>query len=226
MAKPTKNADPTQDTLFREINEELRHEKLLALWKKYGALAIGGALALILSVAGYKGWQYYDIDSRTKQGERFIKARSFGKDGKREDAQAAFSELAENGRAGYALLSRLQQAALAAKAGDAAGAEAILAQAAANPSFDASYRDLATVLSVLHGMGGSDPAELATRLAPIMADANPWRYSAQELSAILALQQGDKEKARSLLSPLSADLVAPEGIRNRAAEILASIKKP
>ena len=50
-----------QDVLLREIDEELKQERLHKLWDRYGNYAISGALALVIGVAGIKGWQSYDL---------------------------------------------------------------------------------------------------------------------------------------------------------------------
>jgi hypothetical protein len=46
---------------------------------------------------------------------------------------------------------------------------------------------------------------------------------ARELLAVLMIQQGDKDGARKALAALSDDATAPEGVRARAAEMLAAL---
>ena len=43
-------ADPVEDSLFREIEEDLRQERWTKLWKRYGTYAGGAVLALVLSL--------------------------------------------------------------------------------------------------------------------------------------------------------------------------------
>jgi len=50
---------------------------------------------------------------------------------------------------------------------------------------------------------------------------SPWRYSAKELSALLAQKSGNKDKARKLFQEIADDATAPSGIRARAAELTA-----
>jgi len=38
--------------VFREVDEELRRDRLMALWKRFGPYLIGAAVALVLVVAG------------------------------------------------------------------------------------------------------------------------------------------------------------------------------
>ncbi len=211
-------ADPVQDSLFREIEEDLRQEHWAKLWKRYGNYAVGAVLALVLSVAGYQGWRVYDIATRQSDGERFAAALKLADDKQTQAAAEAFAGLAADATAGYALLARFQEAALLAKRGDPAAAYAELAQ---DPGVDAVYRDLAVILGAFNEMNGPGAGDLSARLAPLTADGNPWHHSAKELIAVLAARAGDRTKARALFTDLAADATAPQGIRARASEMLA-----
>ena len=212
-------ADPVQDSLFREIEEDLRQEHWAKLWKRYGNYVVGAVVALVLSVAGYQGWRAYDIATRQSDGERFAAALALAGDKQTQAAAEAFAGLAADATAGYALLARFQEAALLAKRGEpAAAAYADLAQ---DPGVDAVYRDLAVILGAFHEMNGPGAGDLSARLAPLTADGNPWRHSAKELTAVLAARAGDRTKARALFTALAADATAPQGIRARAGEMLA-----
>ncbi len=211
-------ADPVQDSLFREFEEDLRQEHWAKLWKRYGNYAVGAVLALVLSVAGYQGWRAYDIAARQSDGERFAAALKLAGDKQTQAAAEAFAGLAADATAGYALLARFQEAALLAKRGEPAAAYADLA---ADPGVDAVYRDLAVILGAFHEMNGPGAGDLSARLAPLTADGNPWRHSAKELTAVLAARAGDRTKARALFTALAADATAPQGIRARAGEMLA-----
>ena len=44
------------DTQFiREIDEELRRERLMKLWERYGAYAVGAAVLIVAATAGWRG---------------------------------------------------------------------------------------------------------------------------------------------------------------------------
>ena len=211
-------ADPVQDSLFREIEEDLRHERFAKLWKRYGNYVIAAVIAVVLSVAGFQGWRAYDIATRQSDGERFAEALTLAGDKQTQAAAEAFAGLAADATAGYALLARFQEAALLAKRGGPATAYADLAR---DPGVDAVYRDLAVILGAFHEMNGPGAGDLSARLAPLTADGNPWRHSAKELTAVLAARAGDRTKARALFTALAADATAPQGIRARAGEMLA-----
>jgi len=217
-------ADPLQDSLLREIDEDLRKERYAKLWKSYGNCVIAGAVALVVGVAGFQGWYSYDLDRREADGEQLVRAMNKSA----EDPTAAMSELrslAGSADSGYATLARFQEAALLAKGGDQQAAITIYRELATEAD-DPIYRDLAVVLGAQHQLASAgssvDRVELERTLQPITADDNPWRYSAREIMGILALQAGDNAKAVEIFSALAADLRAPQGIRSRAAELQAA----
>lgn len=214
-------ADHLQDSLLREIDEDLRQERYAKLWKRYSHYVIGAAVALVVGVAAFKGWQAYDIRSRRADGERLAAAMSLAASGKLDSAQAAFAKMAGDARQGYALLARFQEAGLLAQGGDRAGAIAAYRELAGDSGVDAMYRDLAVLLGVMHEMDGGATGDLVRRLAPLTADDNPWRHSAKELTAMLALRNGEREKARALFTTLANDNAAPQGARARAGDMLA-----
>jgi len=217
-------AEPVDDGIFREIDEELRNEQFSKLWKRYGNLLIAGVVAMVAGVGGFQAWKNYDLKERGRQGEQFAASLDLA-DGK--DSQAAIdqlSRLAADSGSGYAMLAGFQGAALLAKQGDRTAAIAAYGMLATDTSLDAIYRDLAVIFSVTQQInaGGADNGTLTALLAPLSADDNPWRHSARELLGVLAISSGDTAKAQELFKALSKDPTAPQGIRQRAGEMLSA----
>ncbi len=219
-------ADPVQENLIREIREDLRREKFEKLWKQHGATLIAALVAIVLAVAGYQAWRTWELNRREARSAAFIAAETLSA---RDPAaaEAAFAELAGDGKDGYAMLAGFQAAGLLAREGRADEAADAFEKLAAGTDH-ALYRDLAELRSVSARLASAkpaaDPDHLAEVLAPLMEDANPWRYSARELAAVLALQRGDEARARELLAKLEADVETPPGIRARAAELLPRLE--
>ena len=215
-------AEEVKDGIFREIDEELRHEHYAKLWKRHGKFVITLAVFLVVGVAGYKGWQSYDTNTRQGESKRFAAVMAANKP--EAKSAAAFAKLAEEDSGGYALLARFQEAAAKAKAGDARGAAEVYRRIAGDSGVDVVYRDLAVVLGVTMEMAaGGNITAMAKRIAPLMADDNPWRHSAREISAAMALKSGDDKKALGLFTQLAQDATTPPGIRKRAAEMVRAI---
>lgn len=217
-------AEPTQDGFFREVDEELRREHYAKLWKRYGWYVVAAAVVLVVAVAGYQGWRAYDLKTRTAQGERFAEAMGLTADGQVEAAIGAFSGMAADS-GGYAMLAGFQEAALLARNGDTDAAAAAYRRLVGDSGLNSIYRDLALILGAIHEMDGGDPGELSRRLAPLTADDNPWRHSAKELTAVLAVRSGNRDLARELFAWLAADAVTPRGMRSRAGEMLSALSR-
>ncbi len=214
-------ADQVQDSLLREIDEELRQEHYAKLWKRYGKYIIAAAVVLVVGVAGYQGWRNWDIQSRRSQSEQFQVALDQKRSGDLEAARNAFAEMAEDASAGYATLARFQEAAVMEESGDTQGAITVYKGLAGDSSIPERYQGLAVILGALLEMDDADPAALTQRLAPLTEGDNPWRFSALEITGFLAYKSGDTDRAREIFDRLSNDAAAPQGIRGRAAEMTA-----
>jgi hypothetical protein len=216
-------AKAEQDSLLREIDEDLRRERYALLWKRYGWLVITVLVALVLGVAGYEAWRSYQQRVHAQSSEQFAAAATLA-EADPAAAAGAFGTLAEEAPRGYEILARLREAAMHVEKGDYPAAVSVYDKLAGETD-DPLYSDLAVILKVMAEMRIAEApvARLAEQLAPLTAPDRPWQYSAKELSAHLALRSGETEKARELLTGLSEDVQTPEGIRTRAEEMLLEI---
>ncbi len=215
------------DILFEEIDDELRHDQANKLWQAYGQYVIGLCVAIVIGVGGFKGWQHYDLSTRQAAGESFAAAMQLATDNKTEDSFNALSDIAADGTAGYKMLARFSQARLMAQKNDSPGAAEAYRSLAEDASLDSLYRDMAVILGTLVelNIAGTDWVGLEQRLQPLRAEISPWRFSAREISALIAQKTGGKSKARDLFKGLSDDRNAPQGVRARAQEVLSILGK-
>ena len=49
----------SNETIFREVDEELRGDRLRSFWKRFGPWVIGGAVAIVVLVALNEGWAWW-----------------------------------------------------------------------------------------------------------------------------------------------------------------------
>jgi len=212
------------DDLFREVDEEVRQEQYLRLWKQYGVYIAGAVLAIILITVGVVVWLDRQEGQRDADGEVLLDAIAASQE-RPDEALDLLADLAAEGSKGYRLLARLREGALLAERGDTRSAVAIYDTLAADSGQDQIYRDLAKVLAVSHGMSVMDRGEVEDRLAPVLGDDNPWRYSAHELVATAMMASGDTAAAREAYQVLVDDVNAPSGVRARSAEMLAILSQ-
>ena len=209
--------------IFREVEEEIRQERYAKLWAKYGKYVIAAAVAVVLATAGTVAWRDYQQKERAAESERYAAGMMMIAENKLPQAADAFAALAKEAGGDYGALARLEEAGLRAQAGDQAGAERAYDELAGDSSAKRSLRDLAVLLAVMHDLDKVDPAEGRARLKPLLADDNPWRFSARELTALLALRVGDTVAAKEAYKTVADDQNAPPALRARATEMLASL---
>ncbi len=142
--------------LFDEVDEDVRRDQLKKLWDQYSIYIIAGALLIIASVAGWRGYQYLEAQKAAEAGAAFDKAVELSEANKHSEAEAAFTSLAANAPSGYRVLARLQAAAEAGTRDPQAGAKL--------------YDDISADRSV-----GTAEQELAKiRAAGLLLDTSPY----------------------------------------------------
>jgi hypothetical protein len=212
--------------IFDEVEEDLRADRARKLAQRWGGLAVGVGLVVLGATAGLQGWWWYQSRAAAAAAGTYLTLhRAVEAPG--ADLGAAgngFAALAQDSPAGYQTLARLRAAALKAEAGDVPGALAIWEQVSAASGTDQLYRDLATLMVVTHSLDTGDLARLSARLAPLTAEGSPWRASAREAQALLALRRGAPEDARRILEALVNDPAAPAGVRERAQRVAAGLR--
>ena len=209
--------------IFQEVEEDLRRDKASEWWNRYKYIIGGVVLVVVLGTAGYQGWRTYDLKLRGERSDAYAQALALADGGDPGEARAELGGLSDPAGSGYPLLAAFAQAQLAAEAGDAAAAEEIWHGIADNGSVEPALRDLGALYGAMHRLKDGDPAALRGELRPLAAEGAPYRFTALELLATLALRSGDTAEAREHLTAITDDPAAPAGSRSRAAELLASL---
>jgi hypothetical protein len=209
--------------IFHEVEEDVKRERYEKLWKAYGKYLIAVLAAVVLGTAGTVFWRDYQRGQREAESERFTAALALVQAGRNADAANAFAELANEAGAGYRVLALFQRASAQLSSGDTAGAVATYDRIVDDGGASAVLRDLGRLLAARALLDTAPMGEVEARLSPLRADANPWRHSARELTAVLALKAGDVAAAREGFQALADDLSAPSTTRARAAELLAAL---
>jgi hypothetical protein len=207
---------------IQEVDEDLRHERYQRLWDKYGKYVVAAAVVLVLAVAGTVAWRDWQKSRRAEETRKLAEAVQLAQTDPKLGPDALAS-LAKSAGGGVGALARLHEAAALARQGDAAKAVEAYDRIAADGSVDTTFRDLAVLLASQHRANGPEAASAALKLAPLTQDANPWHHAALELTAAIALGQGDKTRAMDIFRRLADDAAAPAGIRARAAEMVAAL---
>jgi len=210
-----------RDAFLREVDEEVRKEQLLQLWKRFGTLIVA---LVVLAVGGVGWWQWSKsrtLSQAEAAGARFeAAARDLG-DAPSDAALKVFSQIAADSPRGYRALARLRIASehiKAARPGDAlAEYEAI----GKEQTFDPILREFAQLQAALLRLDTADWTEIENRLTPLIDGASAWRSPAREALAIGAIRAGKTDVARKQLDALLADRNLPQQMSERVQLLLA-----
>lgn len=208
------------DNFIREVNEELRSDQATALWKKYGKFIIGGAVAIVLGVAGNVFYQDWQTKQAGASGDIFLKGITAARDGEQEEALAAFAELETGGYGSYPVLAKMRSATVLYDQGKLdeaiAAFKAIVADSAAPDALQDIARIRAAYLLVDHGSyeAVSAEVELLTNLD------NPMRHSAREALGLSAFKSNDLTRAKEWMELIVQDIETPRPMVARAQIIL------
>jgi len=214
----------SDDSFIREVEEELRSDRLKKVWDQFGAFIIGAAILIVVGTAAWRGWEYYSERQASASGDRFLAALNLANEGKSDEALASLQSLEDDGYGAYPVLARMRAATVLEEQGDAAGAVAAFDAVAADGSAPDAVRDMAKIRAayILVDTGSAD--DVAQRAEPLSADTSPLRHAAREALGLAAWKDGRLGDAKVLFQQIVDDPAAPRNAKQRASIMLDLIK--
>ena len=213
--------------IFQEVDEEVRRERLKKLWERYGHYAVAGCVLIVLGVAGWRGYDWWQTKKAAETGAAFEQAATLAEAGKHQEAEAAFAKVAADASAGYRVLARLREAAELAPT-DGKAAIAAYDDIAADKSAGQVIQDLAALRAGFLLVDSASYGEMRSRLEPLTGPERTFRHSARELLALSAWKSGDMGAARQWADMIMSDPQTPAGTRSRTevlSELIAASSK-
>jgi hypothetical protein len=206
--------------IFREVDEEVRKEKLQQLWERHSGLIIALAALIVIAVGGWRVYEWWEAKKSAESGAAFEAAVSLADQDKHAEAQAAFARIAADGASGYRTLARFREAAEFARTDQAAAVKAYDALAA-DSGLGRPLQDLAAVRAGLLLVDTAPLADLNARLEPLTAADRTFRHTARELLALAAWRAGDQAAAKRWFDMITTDADTPAGTRARINVLIA-----
>lgn len=204
------------DSFIEEVTEEVRRDKLFAVFRKYGWIAIVIVLALVGGTA-WTEWSKSRAEARAQAfGDALIDALDQGTPLERREALAAIpTDGAQTALLKLIMASDPDE--------DPAATLAALDAVAADATLPAVYRDLAALRRVL--VGGTDVplADRRTALQAIAAPGRPYRTLAEELLAYLLVEEGKTDEAIAAMTTLMQDQEASTALRGRLGQMITAL---
>lgn len=208
------------DSFISEVSEEVRRDRMFALWRKYGPIVIGVVIAIILA-AGAKTY----FDSQEKAAARDAGgALIAASDGDLSAQAVALAALAEDtDHEGGRMVAELRAAGALAANGEAAAAAEVYDRIAAAASSDPLLQDFATYRSLTLRGATMDPAAFADALSPIANGNGAFRLLAMEARGLALIRAGEQAAGEDELRAAYGDEAAPQALRQRIEAIMTAI---
>ncbi len=206
----------SDDSFFREVNEEIRQEQARALWDRFGPAFIVVAVAVVLATAAYVGWEYWVETKANKSGDDFSAALQLANSGKSDEALAALDALEKDGYGAYPVLARMRAATVLFEKGDAPGAVKEFDEVSNDSAIPQSLRDMSRLRAALILVDTGSYEDVSSRVEPLTNDTNTLRHSAREALGLSAWKSGKAKDALALFDQIASDDGAPRNVRQRA----------
>lgn len=207
--------------IFREVDEDVRTDRLKDFWAKYSIVVFGLAVAIVAGTAIYVFVEHQRQSRDETAGAAFQAAQQLAEAGKAEESIKAFEVVAASAPDGYATLAKLRAAGETARE-NRDEAVKIFDSLAENAAVDPLLRDVARLRAGLLRLDGADQAELERRFGPLLS--GPFRHSAREFLGLAALKRGDAEAAGKYFDEIVIDPKAPEALRQQVNAYLALVR--
>ncbi|MGI9490625.1 MAG: tetratricopeptide repeat protein [Geminicoccaceae bacterium] len=214
------------DEFIREVDEAVRQDRWLAVWKQYNAYIIGAVLAVVIGTTAGVGWRSYQESQRTSNAKALADATALLADEKSAEAATAFKALAESAGGGVAVVARLRAADAEKQAGNEEAKLALLESLAGDSEISSLYQGLASLLARQETFSDSGTDAMIKELDEAATSDNPWRASLIELKAIAQMKARRTEEARGTLETLLESEDTPANLQRRAGELLNALGGP
>ncbi len=210
--------------IFKEVDEDLRHEQLKKLWDRFGPFVIGLAILIVVATAGYRGWVFWQEKQAQATGDRYLAALKLSDQGKHDEAIAALKAIEANGSGEYPVLAGLRVASEMAATGKTTEAIAEYDAIATKNGIPDGVKALARLRAAALLVDTAPLADLEKRISDLASTGNVWRHNARELLGLDAWRVGDYQAARKYFDEINNDEASPADLRQRAQVMLSLIQ--
>ncbi len=211
------------ETFLREVDEELRRERVNRIVARYGWAIVAGILLVLGAIGGYIWWQGRKAEQAAAQGQTLLEALDSIDSGNRTAALPKINSLAASDVEGYRAAGLFARANAEVEAGNQAAAIATLRSIADNADFDEPYRQAALVRQTALEFDRLQPQAVIQRLGPLARPGSAWFGTAGEMVGVAHLKMRRADLAGPLFARIGRDETVPPSIRTRAIQMAGSL---
>ena len=206
------------EEFVREVDEDIKEEERIKLWKKVFPYVVSVSLGIIIFTSGYVFWNNYTESLNQQLGDDFTAAVQLANEEDLDASILALNRIVDEGSDGYVTLAKMKKASLLIQRGELELGLNIYLDLERN-AVDQSFRDIASILYVLNSMDTEDPQALLKKINKLES-SQIWRSSALEMKAFLKLKQNKVEEARKIFEGILNLPSTPSSLATRAKNMV------
>ena len=211
------------EEFIKEVDEDIKEEKRVKLWKKLIPYVISFSLTIILFTSGFVFWKNYTRNMNQTLGDDFTAAVDLANEDDTDAALLALDRIVDEGSDGYATIAKMKKASLLIDKGLSDEGLSIYLDLERN-AVDQSFRDIATILYVLNSMDKIAPETLLKKIEPL-ENSKVWQSSALELKAFIFLKNNNKKLAKETFQSILNLKTSPSSLSTRARNMVEYLKE-
>ena len=211
------------DEFIREVDEDVKEEKRLKLWKKFFPYVVSISLGIVLFTSGFVFWEGYSNDQRQKLGDDFTAAVVLAGQDDLDASLIALDRIVDKGSDGYVTMAKMKKASILIEQGRIDEGLEIYKDLEQN-AVDQSFRDIATILYVLNSLNNESKDDLLKKIIPL-ENSEIWKSSALELKGYIYLRNNEIAKAIEAFETISKLPSKPGDLSQRAKNLINLLKE-
>ena len=210
------------EEFIKEVDEDLKEEKRVKLWKKLLPYVLGFSFGIILITSSFVFWEAHIKKTNQNLGDDFTAAVDLANENDIDAALLALDRIVDKGSDGYATIAKMKKASLLIDKGNFDEGLSIYLDLEKN-AVDQSFRDIATILYVLNSMDKIDSEVLLRKIQPL-ENSKVWQSSALELKAYIYLKDKKIISAKEVFQSILNLKSSPSSLSTRARNMIEFLK--
>lgn len=198
--------------IFREVDEDIRKERYINLFRKYGVYVIAIIVIIVGTLAGIQFYSGYQVNKNEMLFAEYINIIENNSD----DTLEKLSDSGETSNIFLNGMYLLKRSDLLVASGQIDQATLLLSEAIENNNLNKIHNDVAIYKLLMINIETLSIEEIKLYQNKLISEVDAF-YLIEELIAIKFLIEGQKEDAIKKFSELSANNSVPIEIKNRSA---------
>jgi hypothetical protein len=202
------------DTFVREVDENLRRDRIRDFFKENGSLLVVAVILFLAACGAIIWYQQHRVERAEGHVEQLAQIYKDIGTGNTSSAPKQLDDLSKASSKSVRASAMFTRAALAIQQNDQKLAVSTYKSIADDSSFPDAYRNAALIRQT---------ALEFDQLRPLTKAGDPWFGSAGEMTALALIKQGKNKEAGQLFAAIAKDKNVPASIRDRAIQISGTL---